>query len=118
MGCWKTLRRVVPAGTNRRAVEEGSSDDAHLRAHCACGVAKCASVGFVAKALNKTENGEVVVVRGCIDEKTAPFPGPCQALAARAAVPRIVTQGKRSVYLNLNANGRTMKAFDMAVCWL
>jgi hypothetical protein len=96
MGCWKTLRRVVPAGANRRAVEEGSSDDAHLLAHCACEVVRCAGVCFVGNALDSTDMGEVMAMRGCMDENRAPFPEPCQALAAKAAVPRIVMRGRRT----------------------
>ena len=115
-GCWKTLRRAVPAGANRRAAEVGNSDDAHLLAQCACVlVLLYADVDFVANALESTDMGELVIMRGCIEEIRAPFPGPCQALAAKAAVPRIVSRGRRAVYLDLSVSGRTMGAFDMAV---
>lgn len=110
-GCWKALRRAVPAGASRRAAEEGNSDDARLLAHCVVH----AGVGFaVANALYSTDTGELVVVRGCMEE-SAPLPGPCQAFAANAAVPRIVSRGGRAVYLELFLNGRTMEAFDMAL---
>lgn len=89
--CWKTLRRVVPAGASPRAAEEGNSDDAHAVAR-ACEVVKCADIGLVANALDSTDMGDVVDVRGCTEENRAPFPGPCQALAAKAAVPRIVSR--------------------------
>lgn len=105
----------MPAGASRRAAE-GNSDDARLLAHCAVeAVLMHAGVGFaVANALYSTDMGELVVVRGCMEER-APFPGPCQAFAANAAVPRIVSRGGRAVYLELFLNGRTMEAFDMAV---
>lgn len=109
----------MPAGANRRAAEVGNSDDAHLLAQCACVLVLVlllyADVGFVANALESTDMGELVIMRGCIEEIRAPFPGPCQALAAKAAVPRIVSRGRRAVYLDLSVSGRTMGAFDMAV---
>lgn len=116
-GCWKTLRRVVPAGANRRA-EEGNSDDAHLLALGTCKVAMYVGVDFVVNALDSTDTGEDVVVRGCMKESRAPFPAPCQAFAAKAAVPRIVWRGRRAVYLILKVTWRTMEAFDMTVVWL
>lgn len=119
IGCWNTLRRVVPAGANRRAAEEGNNDDAHLLACCAIELGlMCVGVDFVANALDNNDMDEVVVVRGCIEDKRAPFPAPCQALAARAAVPRIVSRGRRAIYLDTNVNWCTIEAFDMAVCWL
>ena len=65
-GCWKALRRVVPAGANRKAEEVGNNDDAYLLAHCAVAVAVWyAGVGFaVANALDSTDMGELVVMRG------------------------------------------------------
>lgn len=105
MGFWKTLRRVVPTGANRKAAEEGNSDDAHLLPHCAMELGlMCVDVEFVANALGNTDMGEFVIIRGCIEEKRAPFPAPCQALAAKAAVPRIVSRGRRAIYLNMNVN--------------
>lgn len=110
----------MPAGANRRADEVGNSDDAHLLVHCAAGMVVVLNmgVGFVANALESTDMGELVVMRGCVEENRAPFPGPCQALAVKAAVPRIVSRGRRAVYLDLIVNGRTMGAFDMARVWL
>jgi hypothetical protein len=111
----------MPAGANRRADEVGNSDDAHLLVHCAVGVVVVLLYmgdGFVANALESTDMGELVVMRGCMEENRAPFPGPCQALAVKAAVPRIVSRGRRAVYLDLIVNGRTMRAFDMAGVWL
>ena len=119
MGCWNTSRRVVPAGANRRAAEEGNNDDAYLFAHCAIELGfMCAVVDLVANALDNNDMGEVIVVRGCIEETRAPLPAPCQALAAKAAVPRIVSRGRRAIYLDMNVNWCTIEALDMAVCWL
>jgi hypothetical protein len=115
-GCWKALRRVVPAGANRRVAEEGSSDDARLLAHCIVEAAtRCGGVDFVvANARESTDMGEPVVMRGCMEQR-APLPGPCQAFAANAAVPRIVSRGGRAVYLELILNERAMEACDMTV---
>lgn len=115
-GCWKTLRRVVPAGANRRAADGGNSDAVRLPAHCILETA-VADVGAdfaVAKALESTEMGELVVMRGRMEQR-APLPGPCQAFAANAAVPRIVSRGGRAVYLKLMLDVRAMEAFDMVL---
>ena len=84
----------------------GNNDDAHLLAHCAVEmVVLYAGVGpVVANALDSTDMGELVVMRGCMKENRAPFPGPCQALATKAAVPRIMSRGRRAVYLELILN--------------
>jgi hypothetical protein len=115
-GCWKTLRRVVPAGANRRAAEEGNSDDARLLAHCIVETAAVdVGVDFVvANALESIDMGEVVVMRGCMEQR-APLPGPCQAFAANAADPRIVSRGGRAVYLEMILYVRAIEAIDMAV---
>lgn len=112
------MRRAVPAGANRKAAGEGNNDDAHLLAHRVTDVVVLyAGAGLVANALESTDSGDVVVMRGCMEDTKAPFPGPCQALAAKAAVPRIVSRSGQAVYLELILNWRTMGAFDMAVGW-
>jgi hypothetical protein len=69
-GCWKALRRVVPAGANSRAAEEGNSDDARLLAHCIVETAEVeVGVDFtVANALESTNMGELVVMRGRMEQ--------------------------------------------------
>lgn len=106
----------MPAGVNRGAAQEGNSDDARLLAHCIVETA-VGDVGVdfpVANALESTVMGELVVMRGCM-EQNAPLPGPCQAFAANAAGPRIVSRGGRAVYLELLLDVRGMEAIDMAV---
>lgn len=110
---------MVPAGANRRAAEAGGKDDAHLLAHRAVEAVLYTGVGFVVvNALDSTDMGELVVMRGCMEENRAPVLGPIHALAARAADPRMVSRGRRAVYLMLILDGRTMGAFDMAGSWL
>lgn len=45
-------------------------------------------------------------VRGCIWEKSAPFPGPFQALGDNPSGPRIVKGGQTDVYLVVKVNWR------------
>ncbi len=106
---------MVPAGANRKAEKVGSDDDAVRLAQCIVDAVLCVGAGFtVVNALDSTDMGELVVMRGCMVENRAPLPEPCQAFAAKAAVPRIVTRRRRSVYLELILNGRTVRALDMA----
>ena len=101
---------------NRGAAQEGNSDDARLLAHCIVerAVADLDIDLVVANALESTVMGELVVMRGCM-EQSAPLPGPCQVFAANAAGPRIVSRDGQVVYLELVLDVRGMEAIDMAV---
>lgn len=105
---------MVPRAANRRAGDPGNNDDAHRRVHCVATLYD--EVGFdVANALDSTFMGDFVVMRGWAEKDRAPpLPEPCQALAANAAVPRIISRGRRTFYLELLLDGRLMEALDMA----
>jgi hypothetical protein len=73
-----------------------------------------AGAGFVAKALDTTRAD----MRGCMCQKRAPVPGPCQAAAAeKPGGPRIVGySGQTDVYLVMRVDWRrSMDTLNMAL---
>jgi hypothetical protein len=91
---------VVPAVAKRRTEEAGTRHVAQLLCDRAAGVGSCARDGFVVNARDRVGAG----VRGCMCEKRAPLPGPCQALAEKGSAPRIVDGGQTGVYLMWRVN--------------
>lgn len=67
--------------------------------------------GFVAKLRDIICDGR----RGCMCEKRAPVPGPCQAFAEKPSGPRIVDGGQTGVYLVRTVKRHSIDALDMAL---
>jgi hypothetical protein len=86
IGRCKPLRRVVPAVAKRNTGDAGKRHIAQLLCGLVTLSGSLACVGLVVNVLNTICEG----VRGCMYEKSAPFPGPCQAFAEKASGPRIV----------------------------
>lgn len=103
---------MVPANAERKPAVVGKMHAAQLL----CGLAMlfgmcCTVAGFFVKDVAIICDG----VRGCMWEKSAPFPGPFQAFADNPSEPRIVKGRQTDVYLVVRVNWRCVETLNMAV---
>lgn len=71
----------------------------------------CLHGGRVLKVLDTACGG----ARGCMWEKSAPFPGPCQAFAANASGARMAGAGRAGVYLDVRVSVWPLAVRDMVL---